>query len=247
MIRVFKNIFFTVSSSVLLLIYIWLITWDMPLGYIGLVVLTIGIILWRFEKLKFLMFSWGTIFIVTTILFNNSLGIYNSKSSEYIVRIQEGKDLNFKEKTSIYGLNLFMCASAYFLYPEVAKESLFLISRAENDIRIFEDGFFMDSPKIKSGFNNNQTKVTWSGSEYELGNPESRFALALNPCYLKTEELDDHKIYSVQVKVAYPERSSAILLRYPVEIIVEEGLFNYLQKENWLHTYTAIWQTRIYN
>lgn len=159
--------------------------------------------------------------------------------------IDSGKDLNFKEKTSIYGLNLFMCIFAYPLYPEVSKESFYLMFKTEKEQRVFEDDFFMNSQRIKNGFKNKIARVAWYQSEYVFGHSESRYGLALNPCILKMKEFDTYTQYSVEVNVSYPVKSRTVLLKSPVEIVVEEGLFNYLQKVKWLHPYTAIWNTTI--
>ncbi len=104
----------------------------------------------------------------------------------------------------------------------------------------------MHSQKIKNGFKKKHTKVVWSGSEYYFGHPESRYALALNPCKLKLEDFGTYQEFLVEVRVEYPPKSPAILLRHPFKLIVEERLFNYLQKEEWLYLCNAIWKTRIF-
>ena len=66
-----------------------------------------------------------------------------------MAKIDSGKDLSFKEKASIYGLNFFMCVIAFPIYPEVAKESFYLMFKTEDGTRVFEDDFFMESQKIR--------------------------------------------------------------------------------------------------
>jgi hypothetical protein len=78
-----------------------------------------------------------------------------------------------------------------------------------------------------------------------MGNKESRYALALNPCTLKSKEFEDYSEVSIEVQVAYPEKYRAVLLKVPFEIAVEEGLFHYLQEEKWLHPYKAIWKATV--
>jgi hypothetical protein len=162
-------------------------------------------------------------------------------------KIESGQELNFKEKASIYGLNFFMSVFAFPIYPEVAKESFYLMFKTEDGTRVFEDDFFMGSQKIRDAITQKKSKVAWSGSEYILGNKESRYALALNPCSLKVKKFEDFRGVSVEVPIRYPEKYRAVLLKVPFEIAVEEGLFHYLQEEKWLFPYTAIWKTTVEN
>ena len=243
--KMIKNIFFILLCLLLISIYSWLGTWGIYLGYLGLIVLFFGIFLWKIKGLKYLFFSWIILFFLTIILFPQSIKIYNHKTIDYMHKIESGQGLFLKEKMSIYGLNLLMSAFAYPICPEVSKESFYLIFKSVNGIRNFEDDFFMKSQRIKDGFKNNRKKVVWHGSQYQIGHPESRYALALNPCKLKITEFDTYREFSVEVRVEYPKKSTAVLLNYPFKVVVEEGLFNYLQKENWLHPYKAIWKSTI--
>ena len=228
-----------------LLLFSWLATWETYLGYLGLVILFFGIIFWRLKGIKFLYASLFSLFIFIGVLFPQSLNIYNTKTDEYMAKIESGQELSFKEKASIYGLNFFMSVFAYPIYPEVAKESFYLMFKTEDGTRVFEDDFFMESQKIRDAIKDKTSRVAWRGSEYLLGNKESRYALALNPCNLVIKEFEDYSEITVEVPVAYPEKSRAVLVKAPFEIAVEEGLFHYLQKENWFHPYKAIWKTTV--
>ena len=119
--------------------------------------------------------------------------------------------------------------------------------KTDDGTRVFEDDFFMESQKVRDAIKNKTSRVSWSGSEYILGNKESRYALALNPCNLVIKEFEGFSEITVEVQVAYPEKSRAVLLKVPFEIAVEEGLFHYLQEEKWLHPYKAIWKTTLEN
>jgi hypothetical protein len=87
--------------------------------------------------------------------------------------------------------------------------------------------------------------ISWNTSDYVLGSIESRYALALNPCILSSSKVNDDILYSVKVRIEYPKKSEVILMHFPFEFAVEEGLFNYLQQVNWLHPYDAIWQYKV--
>lgn len=202
--------------------------------------------MWRLKRMIFLIYSWLITLIIFLVLFPNTIKQYDSKVTDYTTRIKSRKELNIKEKCSIFGLNIMMSTFAYPIYPEAAKESCLLHFKVTNDLRIIEDDFFMESEKIKSGFDNNQLMVTWSTSECKLGNLESRYALALNSCKLNINETNLFKEYSVETRVEYPKYSALVLISDPIIIKIEEGLFNYLQQEEWLHPYTVIWKTKIY-
>jgi hypothetical protein len=242
-----KIIFSVLIWFASLLLFSWLATWETYLGYLGLVILFFGIIFWRLKGVNYLYASLVSLFIFTIALFPQSLNIYTTNSADYMARIESGQELTFKEKASIYGLNFFMSVIAFPIYPEVAKESFYLMFKTEDGIRVFEDDFFMGSERIRLALKNKKSKVTWSGSEYLLGNKESRYALALNPCSLKVKEFEDFNEVSVEVPVTYPKKSRAVLLKVPFEIAVEEGLFHYLQSEKWLHAYNATWKARVKN
>lgn len=243
--RKIRTIFLALISIFSFFLFSWLATWGTYLGYLGLVILVFGLVFGRLKGVNYLYASLFFLFIFTIVLFPQSLNRYNQKTDEYMGKIESGQELNFKEKASIYGLNFFMSVVAYPIYPEVAKESFYLMFKTEDGTREFEDDFFMGSQKIRDAITQKKSNVAWSGSEYVLGNKESRYALALNPCNLDIKKFEDYSEISVEVQVAYPEKSRAVLLKVPFEIAVEEGLFHYLQKENWFHPYKAIWKTTV--
>ena len=240
-----RNAISLLLSTGLVLFFSWLATWETYLGYLGLVILLFGLVYWRLKGVNFLYASLLSLLIFTIVLFPQSLNIYNQKTAEYMAKIDSGKDLSFKEKASIYGLNFLMSIVAYPIYPEVAKESFYLMFKTEEDTRVFEDDFFLGSERIQKALKNKKSEVAWSGSEYILGNKETSYALALNPCRLRTKEFESFSEVSVEVPVCYPKKYRAVLLNVPFEIAVEEGLFHYLQKEKWLFPYKAIWRATV--
>jgi hypothetical protein len=50
-----------------------------------------------------------------------------------MARIESGQELTFKEKASIYGLNFFVSVFAFPIYPEVAKESFYLMFKVNKN------------------------------------------------------------------------------------------------------------------
>jgi len=235
--------FLVVFLSVLFtLFFCWLASWGMYLGYIGVILMIGGLCGWVYFRLRYWIISMILIVMVSLLLIPQSVSIYNQKTELYMDKIGSGDHLSWLEMVSIYGLNVVMSVLAYPVYPEVAVESWYMMFQCDQQVRIFEDDFFLNSKKVKAAFANNDSHVVWSASCYHFGDPESRYALALNPCELKKEITANGVEYSASVKVEYPERTKATLLKYPIEIQVEEGLFNYLQSRGWLHTYTAVWK-----
>ena len=232
-------------NFLLILIFFWISAWGILLGYLGLITILSGIFFWIRKRALFMLFSWVLLFFITLLLFSNSLTTYKKKSAVYLEKINSGKRLNTTEKASIYGLNILMCIAAYPLYPEVSKESLYLMFKSDNNIREFESDFFLNSKKIKSALVNKRTHVSWPLNNYVLGHPESRFALALNSCELKYAESLGFTELSAVVNIKYDKKTVAVLMQKPFRITVEEGLFYYLQEEKWLHPYKAVWKTRI--
>ncbi|HNY30679.1 MAG TPA: hypothetical protein PKO15_07315 [Fibrobacteria bacterium] len=167
----------------------------------------------------------------------------------------------FQDKLGIYGLNLAMGAAALPLYPEVSRETLLMtLAAPEEGVRRFDSEFPLGSQRIRalvgdfrkrkpatpdSVDRNWEGKVAWPLSEYAIGKPEARWALALNPAQVRIRTLagERHRRLhvSVEVRVEYPASCRVVLVGNP-RLAVEEGLFWVLQEEGWLHPYTASWQ-----
>lgn len=241
----FLKVLYILVISSTILFYAFLSTWSIALGYIGLLFIAGAVIASKFHRKKYEYTFYILLFVMSLVLFNNSLNTYNLKTEEYMDRIEKGQSLNTREKISIYGLNLFMCMAAYPLYPEVSKECFYFMFKTADGKRYFKSDFFLHSTKIRNGFKNKKSKVTWNISDYALGNPEARYALALNPCKIRSIKYADYTEYVAEVDISYPKKTRATLIKYPITLQVEEGLFYYLEQEKWLHPYTAIWKTEV--
>lgn len=134
------------------------------------------------------------------------------------------------------------------IYPEVAKESMLMMFKDSDGMREFEGDFFLKSQKIQSAlkypFNTPKKEVMWNAEDYGLFKPESRYALALNPCVVYPPLKNGYSTeYKISVKASYPYSSEIYLIKNEfVQLQVQEGLFHYLQQEGWLHPYKAIWK-----
>lgn len=223
-------------------VLLWLISFQFLAGYLCLISFIIAIILvFRSKPFRILLYYVLFFCFINSIFFLNSLDTYNSRRVEMFRKINKGNDLVFFEKFSIYGLNLAMSIIGYPFFPEVSKETFLLSFETKDQKRTFNSDFFMNSQKVQSAIQFYKPKQTneikWKVSEYVLGNKEARFALALNPCTLKVE----NQKYALQVHIKYPPSCEVVLLSKPRKIIVEEGLFHYLQVVGWLHPYQATW------
>jgi hypothetical protein len=169
---------------------------------------------------------------------------------------------SLRDKLGVYGLNVAMGISGLLLYPEAAQETLWLMVPTSSGRRHFSSDFAAASLPIARVFKSferqivettetdrivlPQAHVAWSSapSPSDLGSPDVRALLALNPCNVAgvarrrgdAWQLD----VSIEVRVAYPRQSRTCLLRDP-QLCVEEGLFWVLQEAGWLHPYTAVW------
>lgn len=164
-----------------------------------------------------------------------------------------------KDKLGIYGLNLAMGAVAWPLYPEVSRETLWMVRPAPDGLRTLPSDFALGSERVRGMLETFRARmpieadapdkkwegrVAWPLGEYALGHREARYALALNPSRVSLWSLrgERHRTIhgEVSVRVEYPASCRVRLLAHP-ELAVEEGLFWVLQQEGWLHPYTATW------
>jgi hypothetical protein len=244
-----KKIFVWFIAVLLSLFVCWNIAFGFYVGYVLLVLLSGG--LYFFQKTGSARKFWRAILaglILYLLVLPFSLYQYNNRINSYINKIANGQDLNFAEKSSIYGLNLLIGIVAYPFLPEVSQETILLAFPDKDGIRYFESDFFLKSDKITQALATLPDKtpkwISWSHSEYGVGNEESRFALALNACLIEKIESDHFVTYTARVQIDYPMKSEVVLMDKPLQIKVEEGLFGYLQKVGWLHPYEAVWICR---
>jgi hypothetical protein len=185
-------------------------------------------------------------FAINLALAPDTLRTYDARRIAWYAKIREGKGLRLHEKLGIYGLNAVMALFALPFSPEASRETFLLMFPDRDGVRRFESSFFLRSEKalaaLKARRGREEVRVSWSVSEYALGNAEARCALALNPCLLSVAEADGRAIYSVRVRVEYPSACEVVLLQKPLRIVCQEGLFGYLQKIGWLHPYDAVWR-----
>lgn len=173
--------------------------------------------------------------IITTIIVSlfllTSVGLYRLNELNKIpVDVDNYSTINLVE---IYVLGMVMSALAYPIYPEIAIEHMALYSE---DKPQRHSNFFMTSKVVQSAIKNYKSPkvLSWPSSDYMIGNPEARVALALNGATL----IKDNDTVRIEVPIRYPRNSLVELL--PM-VKVQEGLFWVLQQKGWYHTGTMVW------
>lgn len=240
MMKKFQKSLIYIATLLSIPFILWNICWGLIGGFILLIILTGGCLLYyNKNSLKHFVICFLVGIVVYLGMLPFTLYQYQLTSSKYTEKVERGMNLNFIEKLNVYGLNIIISLGAYPFYPEIAKESLLMIFPTKNNERIFYSGFFMKSEKIRKGFQNNKNYITWKGADYLRFDAESRCALALNPCKLQKVKKENSIVYSVKVNVTYPYKCHTEVLP---GVYIDEGLFHYLQSIGWLYPYTATWK-----
>jgi hypothetical protein len=241
--KLYQIIILTFLNIIFFPFVLWNLTFGFVIGYILLLIFILGLIrAIKKKKLAPALLALLGGFVIYLLLLPVTMPQMNKKTASYQERVSSGEHLNFIEKWNIYGLSITASLVAYPFFPEVSKEFLLMLFPTDNDMREFRSGFFMKSQKMQEAFkNSNKGSVEWYQKHYNIFNPESRIALALNPCKYEIKKTDEGTIYKVIAPVRYPKRCRSTMLKEPVEIRVEEGLFRYLEDEGWLFGYDAIW------
>ena len=154
----------------------------------------------------------------------------------------ELSEFSWFNKVEIYTAYVLMNVLGAPLYPEIAKEALYMLLPSSNGKEMtFESDFFLESGFIQNALDNysEPVRLAWPPNSYALGNSETRIALALNTGTLHVE---DGKA-KVSVPCTWP-RQSLVNVGLPglFDIRVQEGLFWVLEQEGWIYPYTAVWE-----
>ena len=162
----------------------------------------------------------------------------------------ELSEFSWFNKAEIYAGYVLMNVVGAPLYPEIAKEGLLMLFPSNKGKEmIFESDFFLESEFIQNKIDNytGPVRLAWRGSDYILGSPEARVALALNT---GTLSIENGKV-RVSVPCKWPQHSDyrdhswttpLVVIPGLPEIRVQEGLFWVLEQEGWIYPYTAVWE-----
>lgn len=166
-----------------------------------------------------------------------------------------------RDKAGIYGLNIVMAAVAAPVYPEASFETFLMVfPPPAGRLRVFSSRFGLGSRRLRQKLAEYVREfeadtvcvrefgpafIEWDRDEYRFGNPEARYALALNQTYLRVRFERQGSGWRAEVRhlvgIGYPRDAYVPLITRP-KLSMEEGLFWVLQQSGWLHKYNAEWR-----
>lgn len=248
--KFFKAFLFSIFVLVYVYIMLWSFCYSLYISYALLVILAFSTYRYFKDKdakhmAKFLILGLG-IFAVTIPL---NLIQYNQRSEHWQNKVNNGDDLNFKEKSGVYGTLILLIIGGYIPFPEISKENFYLLFPDEDNTRTFYDNTFLNSKGIQRHISQgNKVKVVWNSWEERVSG-DLRYALAFNTAVVEKKDRKAFTEYTLTMSVNYTENWTTIHAKHLfggyLATRIDEGLFWYLQKEGWLYPYTAIWKGKI--
>lgn len=191
--------------------------------------------------------------LIAAVLVNTCLYVFvgQHRSAE---KLSRGQELSLYERCSIYATHLTMSFVGYPIAPEAARECLKL-HFTDRDTVYFRRHDFSGSEKLKDAHHQlldkpdgSSVRISWNGNkDYSPFSGEHRLAIAANPCtltkvtYLDYEHFYDEYLYTLTTSTEYPKQSRTEFNFRKFKIVINEGLFRYLQDKGWLHKYTAVY------
>ena len=180
--------------------------------------------------------------VISAIAVNVVYWITSDIQQECYKKIKSGKDLNFYETSSIYTMNLCICAFGWPLSPEATIQQI-LCTVPTKDTITLHSRFFSKHEKVQSlikQYTNatvyNPTKIAWSPKYNEFGlwsaytSGNCRIGLACNGMYLYKENGD--WVISYIQEFAFPKLPEPTIIG-PFKF--HESLIRYLQDIGWLY------------
>lgn len=184
------------------------------------------------------------ILILTIVFFNGCYFVFfgQHKAAQ---KLENKEDLNKYEIFSTYTMHVAICTIGWIYGPEATMEYIRMsFKKNRNQTFYIENDFFLTSPIVKQALTdlNNEKRIAFRDNCYSLHNPNHRVALAANPGYLNKKD----SIITFKVPVHYPYcLNTKIYISKNKYILINESLFNYLEKIHVLHPYTIIYYTTI--
>lgn len=176
-------------------------------------------------------------------------------SHKSVEKLAAGEELSLYECCSIYQLHLTMSICGFPISPEASRECLKLHFH-QPDTVYFRHSHFGRSYRLYDAIvklekmpYGSSIKVRWDGNVfYSPLNPEHRAAIAVNPCtvtkvmYLDYQHFPDDILYTITTSTQYPKISRTEFDFRWFKLVINEGLFRYLQDKGWLSKYTAVYK-----
>lgn len=180
--------------------------------------------------------------VISAIAANVVYWITSDIQQECYKKIKSGEDLNFYEKSSVYTMNLCICAFGWPLSPEATIQQI-LCTVPTKDAITLHSRFFSKHEKVQSLIKqypnatvDNPTLVAWKADYNEFGLwsaytfQNGRIALACNGMYLYKENGD--WVISYIQEFAFPKLPEPTIIG-PFKF--HESLIRYLQDIGWLY------------
>ena len=140
------------------------------------------------------------------------------------------------------------------MIEEAAKATLEKPGTTRHSVK-FQNSAASKSQKLKKAYQELKDKpygssirISWNGNkDYSPFSSEHRLAIATNPCTLTKvshyyyDYLDNGDWYTITTSTQYPTYSRTEFNFKKFKIIVNEGLYRYLQDKGWLKKYIAVY------
>lgn len=196
--------------------------------------------------------------LVGIVLANTAYYVFAGQHKSF-EKLSKGQDLNLYECCSIYATHLTMCFVGYPIAPEAARECLKLHYTDKDTVCFFRHNF-SGSEKLEEAHrqlidkpDGSSVRISWNGNkDYSPLSGEHRLAIAANPCtltkvcFMDYQHFPDEYRYKITTSTEYPLHSRTEFRFRKFKIVIEEGLFRYLQDKGWLHKYTAVYVLSAY-
>lgn len=191
--------------------------------------------------------------LISAVLVNTCIYVFAGQYKS-VEKLSKGQELSLYECCSIYATHLTMCFVGYHIAPEAARECLKLHFTDKATV-CFNWHNFSGSKKLEDAHrqlidkpDGSSVRISWNGNkDYSPFSGERRLAIAANPCtltkvrYLEFECFPDEYWYTITTSTEYPKYSRTEFNFKKFKIVINEGLFRYLQDKGWLHKYTAVY------
>lgn len=198
------------------------------------------------------------------------VGALGTAVPEYVARVDALRGtldgggpeaLSTRDLAGVWLLNLGMAAGGTAVgFPEVALETA-LLAVPGPETRVFRSSFAMGSPAVADVVDVYAASLRGApGPEVTLparrvvfdavrDHAGARVALALNPATISGVARRDGDVWRLDLQASVPVDypASAHLRLFGVagtDVVIDEGLYDALERRGWLHPYTATWGWR---
>lgn len=186
---------------------------------------------------------WITFLLVIALIAGNVLyWVTSDIQQKCYLKIKQGNELNFYEKSSIYSINLCMCAFGWVVSPEATRQQIWCTIPTKGTI-IRKNRYFARHEKVRelmakypNATEKNPAYLAWKPQNNEFGQytaynlKNMRIAVACNGIYLYKENSD--WVISYIKEYAFPKLSKPTIIG-PFKF--HEGLIRHLQDIGWLY------------